>query len=51
MIGGGSGIEIPTLTSTLAIVTIGKAITNARKNVPKRTFFILPPPLSYPNAI
>jgi hypothetical protein len=45
VISGGSGIEIPTLTSTAAIVMIGKAPIKAKKIIPKSNFFILSPPL------
>jgi hypothetical protein len=50
VISGGNGIEIPTLTSTPAIVMIGKALTNAKRIIPKSNFFILLPPLSGPGA-
>jgi len=41
----GGGRPILTFTSTLAIVGTGTAITNAKSNAPKNTFFILLPPL------
>jgi hypothetical protein len=50
VISGGSGIEIPTLTPTSAIVMMGKALINAKRIVPKNNFFILLPPLSDPDA-
>jgi len=50
VISGGSGIEIPTLAATPAIVMIGKTLTNAKRIVPKSNFFILSPPLSDPYA-
>ena len=50
VISGGSGIEIPTLTSTAAIVMIGKAPIKAKKIIPKSNFFILSAPLSDPYA-
>jgi hypothetical protein len=40
VIGGGNGIEIPTLTSTPAIVVIGKILINAKTIVPKRNFLV-----------
>jgi hypothetical protein len=44
-IGGGSGREIPMLTSTPAIVGIGTTIANVKSAIPKNNFFILFPPL------
>jgi hypothetical protein len=40
------GKEIPTLTSTLAIVGAGNTNTNAKSIVPKNIFFILCPPIA-----
>jgi hypothetical protein len=44
--GGGNGMEIPTLTSTPAIVMTGNTLTNAKMIVPKSNFFIVLPTLS-----
>jgi len=42
----GGGRKIPILTSTAAIVMVGKTLTNVKRIVPKSNFFILLPPLS-----
>jgi hypothetical protein len=42
--GGGRGIPIPILTSTLAIVGTGTTIASDKRIVPKSNFFILLPP-------
>jgi hypothetical protein len=47
MMGGGRGREIPIFIPTSALVTVGKKLTNAKKNVPKSNFFILLPPLRF----
>jgi hypothetical protein len=48
--GGGSGMEIPTLTSTAAIVMTGNTTIKAKKIIPKSNFFILSSPLLDPDA-